>query len=123
MGSEFDSQTEFSKPEKKTKNTYHTKWREKIFKKEVQTKTKDSIKAQTINEGVMKEEEDRREDHQLLEVKTLTEEIIKMIKTNLTKVAEILNMKMVQKDSKQISRIIKVDIRKLNSHQDQLSLS
>lgn len=71
----------------------------------------------------MKEEEDRREDHQLLEVKTLTEEIIKMIKTNLTKVAEILNMKMVQKDSKQISRIIKVDIRKLNSHQDQLSLS
>jgi hypothetical protein len=71
----------------------------------------------------MKEEEDRREDHQLLEVKTLTEEIIKMIKTNLTKVAEILNMKMVQKDSKQISRIIKVDIRELNSHQDQLSLS
>jgi hypothetical protein len=71
----------------------------------------------------MKEEEDRREDHQLLEVKTLTEEIIKMIKTNLTKVAEILNMKMVQKDSKQISRIIKVDIRNLNSHQDQLSLS
>ena len=71
----------------------------------------------------MKEEEDRREDHQLLEVKTLTEEIIKMIKTNLTKVAEISNMKMVQKDSKQISRIIKVDIRKLNSHQDQLSLS
>lgn len=71
----------------------------------------------------MKEEEDRREDHQLLEVKTFTEEIIKMIKTNLTKVAEILNMKMVQKDSKQISRIIKVDIRNLNSHQDQLSLS
>jgi hypothetical protein len=71
----------------------------------------------------MKEEEDRREDHQLLEAKTLTEEIIKMIKTNLTKVAEILNMKMVQKDSKQISRIIKVDIRELNSHQDQLSLS
>jgi hypothetical protein len=71
----------------------------------------------------MKEEEDRKEDHQLLEVKTLTEEIIKMIKTNLTKVAEILNMKMVQKDSKQISRIIKVDIRELNSHQDQLSLS
>ncbi len=71
----------------------------------------------------MKEEEDRKEDHQLLEVKTLTEEIIKMIKTNLTKVAEILNMKMVQKDSKQISRIIKVDIRNLNSHQDQLSLS
>ena len=71
----------------------------------------------------MKEEEDRREDHQLLEVKTLTEEIIKMIKTNLTKVAEISNMKMVQKDSKQISRIIKVDIRNLNSHQDQLSLS
>ena len=71
----------------------------------------------------MKEQEDRREDHQLLEVKTLTEEIIKMIKTNLTKVAEILNMKMVQKDSKQISRIIKVDIRNLNSHQDQLSLS
>ena len=31
----------------------------------------------------MKEEEDRREDHQLLEVKTLTEEIIKMIKTLL----------------------------------------
>ena len=71
----------------------------------------------------MKEEEDRREDHQLLEVNTLTEEIIKMIKTNLTKVAEISNMKMVQKDSKQISRIIKVDIRNLNSHQDQLSLS
>ena len=71
----------------------------------------------------MKEEEDRREDHQLLEFNTLTEEIIKMIKTNLTKVAEILNMKMVQKDSKQISRIIKVDIRNLNSHQDQLSLS
>ena len=71
----------------------------------------------------MKEEEDRRQDHQLLEVKTLTEEIIKMIKTNLTKVAEISNMKMVQKDSKQISRIIKVDIRNLNSHQDQLSLS
>ena len=71
----------------------------------------------------MKEEEDRREDHQLLEVKTLTEEIIKMIKTNLTKVAEISNMKMVQKDSKQISRIIKADIRNLNSHQDQLSLS
>lgn len=71
----------------------------------------------------MKEEEDRREDHQLLEVKTFTEEIIKMIKTNLTKVAEISNMKMVQKDSKQISRIIKVDIRNLNSHQDQLSLS
>lgn len=71
----------------------------------------------------MKEEEDRREDHQLLEVKTLTEEIIKMIKTNLTKVVEILNMKMVQKDSKQINRIIKVDIGNLNSHQDQLSLS
>jgi|APFre7841882793_1041355.scaffolds.fasta_scaffold28862_2 hypothetical protein len=68
------------------------------------------------------EEEDKREDHQLLGVKTHSEATIKMIKISIIKVAEISNMKTVQKDTKTISKIFKVDTRNLNSNQDHLSL-
>ena len=68
------------------------------------------------------EEEDKREDHKLPGVKTHSEATIKMIKISIIKVAEILNMKTVQKDTKTISKIIKVDTRNLNSNQDHLSL-
>jgi len=70
----------------------------------------------------MKEEEGKREDHQLLVVKILTEAAIKMIKISTIKVAEILNMIMDQKDTNKISRISKVDTRNHNSNQDHLSL-
>lgn len=70
----------------------------------------------------MKEEEGKREDHQLLVVKILTEAAIKMIKISTIKAAEISNMIMDQKDTNKISRISKVDTRNLNSNQDHLSL-
>jgi hypothetical protein len=70
----------------------------------------------------MKEEEGKREDHQLLVAKILTEAAIKMIKISTIKVAEISNMIMDQKDTNKISRISKVDTRNLNSNQDHLSL-
>jgi len=70
----------------------------------------------------MKEEEGKREDHQLLVVKILTEAAIKMIKISTIKVEEISNMIMDQKDTNKINRISKVDTRNLNSNQDHLSL-
>lgn len=70
----------------------------------------------------MKEEDSKREDHQLLVVKILTEAAIKMIKISTIKVAEISNMIMDQKGTNKISRISKVATRNLNSNQDHLSL-
>lgn len=65
------------------------------------------------------EEEDKIEDHQLLEVKTITRATIKMIKISIIEEAEISNMIMVPKN---MNKIIKVDIRNLNSNQGHLSL-
>lgn len=70
----------------------------------------------------MREEQDKIEDHQLLEVKTLSEATIKMIKINIIEEAKISNMKMDPKNMIKIKIIIKVDIRNLNSNQGQLSL-
>jgi hypothetical protein len=70
----------------------------------------------------MREEQDKIEDHQLLEVKILSEATIKMIKINIIEEAKISNMKMDPKNMIKIKIIIKVDIRNLNSNQGQLSL-
>ena len=68
------------------------------------------------------EEEDKIIGSQLQEVKIHTEATIKMMKNNIIEEAEILNMKMDQKNMIKINKIIKVDTRNLNSNQDHPSL-